>query len=309
MQKEIIINATSNQHRIAIIEEGRLSELFIESEERERMVGDIYLGTVAKVMPGIQASFVDIGLEQDAFLQFSDIGDAFRESPSIKILKLLEEPVANEVLGARRHRAALVHEEHLGLVLHAVRADPAGQNGLGFILEQIGLETGPAHATAGPSVERALAELDRLQASGCGRDNPGMSARMRPVLASLRGVWTQPSGETAPVDEIDRRMRAQVRLAFRQLASGAMSSANADMESELASELTRSILPEAARRLADLVALGAQIPTPSTSRHSLTRRGRKSSMRWRAWTQACWTCSGACGPCPAKPTRTAREIP
>jgi ribonuclease G len=84
MQKEIIINATSNQHRIAIVEEGRLSELFIESEEKERMVGDIYLGTVAKVMPGIQASFVDIGLGQDAFLQFSDIGDAFRESPAIK---------------------------------------------------------------------------------------------------------------------------------------------------------------------------------------------------------------------------------
>ena len=85
MQKEIIINATSNQHRIAIVEEGRLSELFIESEEKERMVGDIYLGTVAKVMPGIQASFIDIGLDQDAFLHFSDIGDAFRETASLAV--------------------------------------------------------------------------------------------------------------------------------------------------------------------------------------------------------------------------------
>ncbi|PLX31514.1 MAG: ribonuclease E/G [Ignavibacteria bacterium] len=79
MQKEIIINATDDLQRIAIVEDGKLAELFIESEEKERMVGDIYLGTVAKVMPGIQASFLNIGLGQDAFLHFSDVGDAFRE--------------------------------------------------------------------------------------------------------------------------------------------------------------------------------------------------------------------------------------
>jgi len=83
MQKEIIINASANQHRIAIVEDGRLAELFIESEERERMVGDIYLGNVVKVMPGIRASFIDIGLEQDAFLHFSDVGDNFREFSAI----------------------------------------------------------------------------------------------------------------------------------------------------------------------------------------------------------------------------------
>ncbi|MBE0643653.1 MAG: Rne/Rng family ribonuclease [Bacteroidetes bacterium] len=79
MQKEIIINASDNAQRIAIVEDGKLAELFVESEEKERMVGDIYLGTVAKVMQGIQASFIDIGLGQDAFLHYSDIGDAFRE--------------------------------------------------------------------------------------------------------------------------------------------------------------------------------------------------------------------------------------
>ena len=79
MEKEIIINAEENQQRIAIIEDGKLVELFIESEERERMVGDIYLGQVAKVMPGIKAAFVNIGLEQDAFLHFSDLSDHFRD--------------------------------------------------------------------------------------------------------------------------------------------------------------------------------------------------------------------------------------
>jgi methyl-accepting chemotaxis protein len=175
---------------------------------------------------------------------------AVLQIPTLFLLRDFVSRASQNIVSTRNELCLDEHARWLRVIL---------DNQVGLHLEQIGLETGPAHATAGPSVERALAELDRLQASGCGRDNPGMSARMRPVLASLRGVWTQPSGETAPVDEIDRRMRAQVRLAFRQLASGAMSSANADMESELASELTRSILPEAAWRLADLVALGAQI--------------------------------------------------
>lgn len=74
MKKEIIINSTANEIRIAITEENRLAELFVETPEKERLVGDIYLGKVAKVMAGIQAAFIDVGLQQDAFLHFSDIG-------------------------------------------------------------------------------------------------------------------------------------------------------------------------------------------------------------------------------------------
>ncbi|MFZ4621914.1 MAG: Rne/Rng family ribonuclease [Bacteroidota bacterium] len=75
MKKEILINSVGNEIRIAITEESRLAELFVETPEKERMVGDIYFGKVAKVMPGIQAAFIDIGLPQDAFLHFSDISD------------------------------------------------------------------------------------------------------------------------------------------------------------------------------------------------------------------------------------------
>jgi ribonuclease G len=79
MRKEIIINSTANEHRIAILEDGKLAELFVETPEKERMVGDIYLGKVAKVMPGIRAAFIDVGLQQDAFLHFSDIGSSLSE--------------------------------------------------------------------------------------------------------------------------------------------------------------------------------------------------------------------------------------
>ena len=83
MRKEIIINETANEIRIAITEDGQLAELYLETPERERMVGDIYLGKVAKVMPGIKAAFIDLGLKQDAFLHFSDIGNYFNEYSSL----------------------------------------------------------------------------------------------------------------------------------------------------------------------------------------------------------------------------------
>lgn len=79
MKKEIIINAAANETRIAITEDGRLAELFVETSNKEKMVGDIYLGKIAKVMAGIKAAFIDLGLKQDGFLHFSDIGNRLDE--------------------------------------------------------------------------------------------------------------------------------------------------------------------------------------------------------------------------------------
>ena len=77
MNKEIIINSSLGETRIAILEDGKLVELFVEKPERERMVGDIYLGKVVNVVKGMRAAFVNIGQKQDAFLHFSDIGESF----------------------------------------------------------------------------------------------------------------------------------------------------------------------------------------------------------------------------------------
>jgi len=74
MKQDIIINTTTSETRIALLEEDKLVELYVERPENERMMGSIYRGIVRKVMPGISATFVDIGFSQDAFLHFSDIG-------------------------------------------------------------------------------------------------------------------------------------------------------------------------------------------------------------------------------------------
>ncbi len=75
MKKEIIINSSTSQNRVAITEDGNLVDFFVDHPEKQRMVGDVYLGRVARVLPGIRAAFIDIGLKHDAFLHFSDIGE------------------------------------------------------------------------------------------------------------------------------------------------------------------------------------------------------------------------------------------
>ncbi len=79
MSKEIIINSSSTQTRVAITEDGNLVDFFVDYPENRRMVGDIYLGRVARVLPGIKAAFIDIGMKHDAFLHFSDIGEATKQ--------------------------------------------------------------------------------------------------------------------------------------------------------------------------------------------------------------------------------------
>ncbi|MCF8240391.1 MAG: Rne/Rng family ribonuclease [Melioribacteraceae bacterium] len=83
MVKEIIINSSSSQTRVAITEDGKLVDFFIENPEKARMVGDVYFGRVARVLPGIRAAFIDIGLKHDAFLHFSDIGERLEELQSL----------------------------------------------------------------------------------------------------------------------------------------------------------------------------------------------------------------------------------
>src|SRR2546423_4383794 len=73
MKREILINATPRETRIAILEDAKLVELLVDRPDNRRMVGDIYLGRVDAVLPGIQAAFVDIGTEKSAFLHSSDL--------------------------------------------------------------------------------------------------------------------------------------------------------------------------------------------------------------------------------------------
>jgi ribonuclease G len=73
LKREILINGSQRETRIAILEDDRLVELLVDRPDHRRTVGDIYLGRVEAVLPGIQAAFVDIGQEKSAFLHASDL--------------------------------------------------------------------------------------------------------------------------------------------------------------------------------------------------------------------------------------------
>ena len=75
MTKELVINTTSQETRIALLESNHIAELYIERTREKGIVGNIYLGKVARVLPGMQAAFVDIGLEKAAFLYVADVLD------------------------------------------------------------------------------------------------------------------------------------------------------------------------------------------------------------------------------------------
>jgi ribonuclease G len=73
MSEEILVNVTPRETRVAVVENGMLQELHIERGWRRGVVGNIYKGKVQRVMPGMQAAFVDIGLERTAFLHANDV--------------------------------------------------------------------------------------------------------------------------------------------------------------------------------------------------------------------------------------------
>lgn len=139
MSEEILINVTPRETRLALIENGLLQEIYLERRSRSGYVGDIYLGKVVRVMPGMEAAFVDIGLDRAAFLHSADIapigadGLEVRDGESVDITALLREgqmivvQVAKDPIGTKgarltthltlpsRHLVFLPRNLHIGI--------------------------------------------------------------------------------------------------------------------------------------------------------------------------------------------------
>ena len=73
MGKEIVVDINPYQTRVVLMDNGSPSEIYIEQRGKERLVGNIYKGRVQNVLPGMQAAFVDVGLERNAFLYAGDV--------------------------------------------------------------------------------------------------------------------------------------------------------------------------------------------------------------------------------------------
>ncbi|HYW93716.1 MAG TPA: ribonuclease G [Gammaproteobacteria bacterium] len=122
MSEEILINVTPQETRVALVENGVLQEVFIERSSRHGIVGNIYKGRVLRVLPGMQAAFVEVGLERSAFLHASDIATSACNAAGAV--------VADAVGGETSGRRSIEHLLHEGQeVLVQVIKDPLGSKG------------------------------------------------------------------------------------------------------------------------------------------------------------------------------------
>ena len=96
MSSELIINSTQNGCRIALLKDKKLAEFHTDEGGDQFNVGDVYFGTVKKVVPGLNAAFIDIGYEKDAFLHYLDLG------PQLKsLLKYSKQVVSGRITGGK----------------------------------------------------------------------------------------------------------------------------------------------------------------------------------------------------------------
>src|SRR5947208_3432778 len=122
MNKDLIVSSTPQETKVALIEDGQVSELFIERESHRGIVGSVYKGRVSRVLPGMQSAFVDLGLERDAFLYVADVFDELDEN------LLTPEEQAEAVRVA--HDAPIEERLHVGQdVLVQVVKEPLGTKG------------------------------------------------------------------------------------------------------------------------------------------------------------------------------------
>ncbi len=134
MSEEILVNVTPQETRVAIIQTGVVQELHIERSSARGLVGNIYIGKVARVLPGMQSAFIDIGLERAAFLHVADIWEQRKpneaEKPIEKLLfegqtilvQVIKDPIgtkgarlSTQISLAGRFLVYLPQETHIGI--------------------------------------------------------------------------------------------------------------------------------------------------------------------------------------------------
>jgi len=113
MAKELIVSVNGREKKIAIIENDRVTEFYIErGEDNQGIVGNIYKGRVMRVLPGMQSAFVDVGLERDAFLYVSDFFDEEEEFERIVMDKAKQGEVDAGKAAAEQIALGRVEREH-----------------------------------------------------------------------------------------------------------------------------------------------------------------------------------------------------
>ncbi len=185
MSEEILINVTPQETRVAVAGSGVVQELLIEREASRGLVGNIYMGRVARVLPGMQSAFVEIGLDRAAFLHVADIWEGRKEAKPIEKILAEGQPVlvqvAKDPIGSKGARLStqisvagrllvyLPHDPHIGISQKI--GDESGRAALRERLREL---AGPDEK--GGFIVRTLAER-------------APEEDLRADLAYLRNLW------------------------------------------------------------------------------------------------------------------------
>ncbi len=135
MSTEIIVNATHQETRVALLENKLVTEIFIERAKDRGNTGNVYKGRVVKVLPGMQAAFVDIGLEKSAFLYVADVYNSMEEYAQMMAEDITEEDeleLEDETRPRRRRPSSMTIEELLQEgqeIIVQVAKEPIGTKG------------------------------------------------------------------------------------------------------------------------------------------------------------------------------------
>lgn len=209
MSSEILVNVNAQETRVAVLESGVLRELIVQRTDRHGLAGNIYLGHVSRVLPGMQAAFVEIGLERTGFLHVADMQSAQRG----------EEAVATPSI------QSLLHEGQKVLV--QILKDPLGTKGA-RLTTQISVPSRylvllPDGADAGVSV-RIEDDTERERLKSLVRQ----LMEEEVISSAVGGYIVRTAGEGIELDELRADMRflnklwAAVQAQARQAKTGTM---------------------------------------------------------------------------------------
>ncbi len=194
MREEILINVSPQETRVAVLENGLLQEIFIERARNKGITGNLYLGTVVRVLPGMQAAFVDIGLERNGFLHARDL------------VARRDDPTALQQGDPDTSIRSLVHEGQR-LVVQVVK-DPIGSKGA-RLTAQISLPT--RNLVYLPN-DDAVTVSQRLQETD-------VRERLIETLTALKqrkqvagGIIVRTAGENAGAEELESDLLFLLRL-------------------------------------------------------------------------------------------------
>ncbi|MEM9554824.1 MAG: Rne/Rng family ribonuclease [Acidobacteriota bacterium] len=214
MTKKMLVESDPHETRVAILEDDRLTELFIERNHQLGIVGNVYKGRVSRVLPGMQAAFVDIGLDRDAFLYVSEVMEANVDGEGV------EPPTLDAAGEPLQERLGLVGDDPIGRDEEPSIDDllKRGQEIVVQVLKDAMPNKGARVSTQITLPGRSLVLLPDVPHLGVSRriDDEDERARLRELLAELSpegtGLIVRTAGAHAEIDELQSDLDFLERL-------------------------------------------------------------------------------------------------